>query len=158
MASQNGHASILAQIKFSKIKYPSTKFTHRIMYWAIFYLNTIYGSVEKVEPVSVSSFFCSLPKTQFFIFTYQKSSLFVGKFLCINLSNRGYISKKRVLSYFSSIKKSILSSKSHHFKIWQENITHSIIANIIVLVHKLGKHNRKRPDMTNNILTVPVSI
>ena len=32
------------------------------------------------------------------------------------------------------------------------------MANRIGRFHKLGKHNRKRPDMTTNIFTVPVSI
>ena len=31
------------------------------------------------------------------------------------------------------------------------------MANRIVRVHKLGKQNKKKPGMTTNILTVPVS-
>ena len=37
-------------------------------------------------------------------------------------------------------------------------ITHSIMANIISRVHKVVKQNIKRPDITTNIVIVPVSI
>ena len=44
-----------------------------------------------------------------------------------------------------------VSSKSHNFNIQQKNITHSIMANKIGRVHKLGKQNRKQLDKNTRI-------
>ena len=98
-------------------------------------------------------------KNSIFIFTFKKRSLFVGKYIYRPLSNRGSIkniSKFYHIFHFINLFLK-LSSKSHNFNIWQKNIMHSIMANIIGQVQKLGKQNRNLPGMTTNLLTVPVS-
>ena len=46
----------------------------------------------------------------------------------------------------------------YKFNICQKQFTHSIISKRIDEVHKTVKQNRKQPDMTTNLLTVPVVI
>ena len=93
--------------------------------------------LQKYFPFRFLGFLLS-PYNSIFIFTSQKSSQFVGKYLCRPQSNRSSI-KNRVLSYLHFIIfSSILLSKSHNFNIWKK-ITHSIMANKVGRVHKLGR-------------------
>ena len=72
------------------------------------------------------------------------------------LSNMGPVKKIDFYIFsFYLIIFSKLSSKSHHFNIWQKIITNLIMADRIGRYHKLGKQSRKRPDMNSNILAFP---
>ena len=69
------------------LKYQIAQYTINSLNYVLgyFYFLTIYSSVAKGVPVSVFRVY------PFIIFTYQNSSPFVGKYLCIPLSNSRYI-------------------------------------------------------------------
>ena len=128
------------------------------MYWGIFCLLTIYSSIAKSEPVSVLGFFCFSPKTPFFFFTSQKNSQFVVRFF-FPLSNRIPIkSISEFYHIFHLIKKIKIIIQISSFQHLAKNITHSVMANRIVWVQKIGKQNINQPDITTNIPIVNVSI
>ena len=94
-----------------QIHQPNFNFFFRIQtaQYTIYYLKflqvcflffTLYNSVAKGVPILVFMIFL-IPTFPFFVFTSQKSSQLVGKYLCRTLSNRIRINKFRVLSYFS---------------------------------------------------------
>ena len=118
-----------------------------------------YSSIEKGMIVSVFIYFCFLPISQFSFFTSTKSSWFGGKYLCRPSSNMGSINLKT-----SSIVFFILSNNTFENIIKILSFQHlaikncSSMANRIVRVHKLGNQNREQPDMTTNLITVPVSL
>ena len=96
----------------------------------MFYLFTIYSSVEKGAPVSGFRFFSFFPKSPFFICTSQNSALFGWEYLFTPLGNRGSIKIYfRVLSYFSF----------YHFQKYHPNIIISIFEKNYSLHY--GQHN-----------------
>ena len=122
----------------------------------MFYLFTTYFAASKVVPISVFMFSCFFINLRFFIFTSQKSSQYVGKYLCRTLS---IILKK--LSFIIFLFYQIIVWHCHPniiISTFGKKNTYSIIANGIGRVHKIGKHNRKKPGMTTNPLTVPIQI
>ena len=117
-----------------------------------FYLFTIYSFNVKDVPVSVHSFFAFSLDLHFSFLHLKRAHYLEGNIYVDPLVTWVPLKKLRsiIFLFYQFFLLEVLS-KSHNFNIWQKNITHSIMANRIIRVHKLGKQNRNWPDITARI-------